>query len=53
MRGLTYVDIKYMRFCLWNEIGGLILYSTKIILGVQNKAGKHCKYFCLLHKNFR
>ena len=39
-------------FASASEIGALILYSTKLILKIQKKTGKHCKSFCLFYKNF-
>ena len=38
-------------FASASEIGALILYFTK--LWEFKKTGKHCKYFCLLYKNFK
>ena len=35
-----------------SENGVLILYFKKLILRIQKNTGKHCKYFCLLYKNF-
>ena len=38
-------------FASASETGALILYFSKLILGIQ-KTGNHCKYFFLLYKNF-
>ena len=49
-----YIFMWILNTCVFvsaSEIGALILYFTKLILRIQ-KTGKHCKYFCLLYKNF-
>ena len=40
-------------FATASEIGALILYFTKLIFRIEKKkTGNHCKFFCLLYKNF-